>query len=57
MSGLGEQAAQTLELLTGVGVDVDDVYQVLEREGVEKFIAAWADVTESVQAQLNKAKG
>jgi transaldolase len=57
VSGLGEQSAETLELLTGVGVDVDDVYQVLEREGVEKFIAAWADVTESVQAQLNKAKG
>jgi transaldolase len=57
VSGLGEQAAETLELLTGVGVDVDDVYQVLEREGVAKFDAAWADVLSSVQAQLTKAKG
>jgi transaldolase len=57
VSGLGEQSAETLELLTGVGVDVADVYEVLEREGVEKFIAAWTDVSESVQAQLNKAKG
>jgi transaldolase len=57
VSGLGEQGAETLELLTGVGVDVDDVYQVLEREGVEKFDAAWADVSASVEANLAKAKG
>jgi transaldolase len=57
VSGLGEQAAETLELLGGVGIDIDDVYQVLEREGVEKFDAAWADVLSSVEAQLAKAKG
>lgn len=57
VSGLGEQAAETLELLTGVGVDVDDVYLTLEREGVEKFDKAWADVLSGVEAQLAKAKG
>jgi transaldolase len=57
VSGLGEQAAETLELLGGVGIDIEDVYQVLEREGVEKFDAAWADVLSSVEAQLAKAKG
>ncbi|HEX3591811.1 MAG TPA: transaldolase [Pseudonocardiaceae bacterium] len=57
VSGLGEQAAETLELLTGVGVDVDDVYLTLEREGVEKFDKAWAGVLSGVEAQLAKAKG
>jgi transaldolase len=57
VSGLGEQGAETLELLTGVGVDIDDVYLTLEREGVEKFDTAWADVLSGVEAQLAKAKG
>lgn len=57
VSGLGEQAAETLELLTGVGIDVDDVYLVLEREGVEKFEASWTDLLGSVTDQLAKAKG
>jgi transaldolase len=57
VSGLGEQARETLELLTGVGVDIDDVYLTLEREGVDKFDTAWADVLSSVEAQLAKAKG
>ncbi|HEX3778945.1 MAG TPA: transaldolase [Pseudonocardiaceae bacterium] len=57
VSGRGEQAAETIELLGGVGVDIDDVYQTLEDEGVAKFDTAWADVLSSVEGQLAKAKG
>ncbi|HKN98076.1 MAG TPA: transaldolase [Pseudonocardiaceae bacterium] len=57
VSGKGEQAAETLELLSGVGVDIDDVYRTLEEEGVAKFDAAWADVLGSVEGQLAKSKG
>jgi transaldolase len=57
VSGRGEQAAETLELLGGVGVDVEDVYRTLEDEGVAKFDTAWADVLGSVEGQLAKAKG
>jgi transaldolase len=57
VSGYGEQANETLELLTGVGVDIDDVYLTLEREGVEKFEASWQELLASVEDQLNKAKG
>lgn len=57
VSGRGEQAAETLELLSGVGVDVEDVYLTLEREGVAKFDKAWADVLSGVEQQLTKAKG
>jgi transaldolase len=57
VSGLGEQAAETLELLTGVGVDMNDVYLTIEREGVEKFEASWGDLLGSVTDQLAKAKG
>ncbi|HEY3611486.1 MAG TPA: transaldolase [Pseudonocardiaceae bacterium] len=57
VTGYGEQAGETFELLTGVGVDVDDVFVVLEREGVEKFDASWTDLLTSVEDQLGKAKG
>ncbi|HEX3789460.1 MAG TPA: transaldolase [Pseudonocardiaceae bacterium] len=57
VTGKGEQAAETLELLSGVGIDIADVYQVLEDEGVEKFDKSWAELLGTVEAQLAKAKG
>jgi transaldolase len=57
VTGRGEQAAEALELLSGVGIDINDVYETLEREGVEKFEASWGDLLASVRDQLAKAKG
>ncbi|MDD7921936.1 transaldolase, partial [Actinomycetospora chibensis] len=37
-----------------VGVDVDDVYQVLEDEGVTKFEDSWAELTDTVSEQLTR---
>ena len=39
-----EAAARTLERLASVGIDMDDVTDVLEREGVEKFSKSWHDL-------------
>jgi transaldolase len=55
VSGTAAQAQRTMAALTEVGVDVDDVFAVLEREGVEKFAASWAELTQTVAAQLAKA--
>jgi transaldolase len=57
VTGRGEQAAEALELLSGVGIDIEDVFLVLEREGVEKFEASWGELLDSVTDQLAKAKG
>jgi transaldolase len=57
VTGYGPQAAEMFELLSGVGIDVPDVYVTLEREGVEKFDASWTGLLETVGAQLAKAKG
>ena len=38
--------------LTAVGIDFDDVFETLEREGVEKFVAAWQDLLDSMNARL-----
>ena len=55
VSGTAEQSQRTFDELTEVGIDLDDVFAVLEREGEEKFDASWAQLTETVAAQLAKA--
>jgi transaldolase len=55
VSGTAEQSQRTLDELTRVGIDVEDVFAVLEREGEEKFDASWAHLSERVAAQLAKA--
>ncbi|MGH8870415.1 MAG: transaldolase, partial [Acidimicrobiia bacterium] len=44
-----EQAKLDLARLAEVGVDYDDVVQVLEDEGVDKFTKSWVEVLEDVE--------
>ena len=48
------QAAAVLAGLEEVGVDLDDVFTVLETEGVDKFIASWNELLDSVATELAK---
>jgi transaldolase len=50
-------AQGVLDALAEVGVDYDDVVQVLEDEGVEKFEVSWTELTESTQAELDRLAG
>ncbi len=45
-------AREVLARLEALGIGYDDVTQTLEREGVEKFEASWADLIKGVEAQL-----
>ncbi len=49
-----EEASQTLERLETVGIDMDDVTAVLEREGVDKFAKSWTDLLAEI-ARKRKA--
>lgn len=49
------EAAETLAAMESVGVDYDDVMDVLEREGVEKFSASWEELVEDVAAATQQA--
>ena len=55
VSGTGAAAKATFDELAAVGVDIDDVYLVLETEGVEKFEKSWGELLDSVSGQLEKA--
>jgi len=46
-------AQQVFDALDGVGIDITDVFRTIENEGVEKFTASWAELTETVQGQLD----
>jgi len=45
------------DALSGVGIDVTDVFLTLEDEGVQKFEASWGELAETVQGQLDAARG
>ncbi|MFF8407179.1 transaldolase [Streptomyces sp. NPDC014846] len=54
VSGRYEQARADLDALEKLGISYDDVVQVLEDEGVEKFEASWNDLLKSTQAELER---
>jgi transaldolase len=47
-------AKKVLDDLAGIGVDYDDVVQVLEDEAVEKFEVSWKELLESTQSELTR---
>ncbi|MBV9487259.1 MAG: transaldolase [Frankiaceae bacterium] len=51
------EAEQVMSDLAAVGIDYDDVVQVLEDEGVEKFDASWNELIESTEAELKRLAG
>lgn len=52
ITGNYDDAHAVFAALAGVGVDFDDVTQVLEDEGVEKFIASWHELKDTVAQAL-----
>lgn len=56
VSGTSEQAARTFDALRAAGIDLDDVFAVLEHEGVDKFAKSWTELGQTVEGQLAKAR-
>ena len=56
VTGKAEEAQALFDKLTAVGVDMPDVFRLLEDEGVEKFEKSWLELLEATQAQLDAAK-
>ncbi|MDN3496719.1 transaldolase [Planococcus sp. APC 4015] len=55
ITGTYEAAHKVFADLAAVGIDLDDVTQVLEDEGVDKFIASWHDLQATVSEALKAA--
>ncbi|MBF6354311.1 transaldolase [Nocardia higoensis] len=55
VSGTAAEAAEVFEQLRAVGVDIDDVFALLEREGVEKFEKSWEELLSATAQELRAA--
>jgi transaldolase len=51
-----DEAAQVMKAVADAGVDLDDVFEVLEDEGIQKFIDSWDKLTRSVRSELEDKK-
>jgi len=51
-----DDAAAVMQSISDAGVDLDDVFKVLEEEGVKKFVDSWDELTESVRTELEDKK-
>jgi transaldolase len=56
VTGRANEAQAAFDKLDAVGVDLPDVFRVLEDEGVEKFEKSWLELLDATQAQLDLAK-
>jgi transaldolase len=55
VTGSYAAAQKVMDDIAEIGVDLDDVFRVLEDEGVEKFEASWAELVEDVEKSLKAA--
>ena len=56
VTGKAGEAQQVFDDLEAAGIDVTDVFLVLEQEGVEKFEKSWQELLDATQGQLDEKK-
>ncbi|MET0700601.1 MAG: transaldolase [Mycobacterium sp.] len=56
LSGTAGAAQEVFDKLEAIGVDLTDVFLVLENEGVEKFEKSWHELLDATQTQLDEKK-
>jgi len=56
VAGTSAQAQEVFDAVAAQGVDLTDVFLVLENEGVDKFEKSWTELQESVKGQLDAAR-
>ncbi|MET8875359.1 transaldolase [Nocardia sp. NPDC004604] len=52
VSGTAAAAQAVFDQLSAVGIDLDEVFEVLEREGVEKFEKSWEELLTATASEL-----
>lgn len=52
LTDTGNDGERVLRALSDVGIDLEDVFAVLEREGVDKFVASWEELLGSMESRL-----
>jgi transaldolase len=55
VTGTASAAQEVFDTLAAVGIDLTDVFLVLENEGVDKFEVSWNELLKETQTQLDSA--
>jgi transaldolase len=55
IAGTYDKSRKVFEQLEGLGISYDDVVQVLEDQGVDKFAASWNELLETIKTEMAKA--
>lgn len=53
LEGTEESAHEVFAALDSIGIDLGDVWKVLETEGVEKFVDSWNELLDTLSEQLD----
>src|SRR5690349_4721379 len=56
VSGTAAAAQEVFDAVAAVGIDLVDVFKVLEDEGVDKFEKSWLELLDATQSQLDAAR-
>ncbi|TFB94972.1 transaldolase [Cryobacterium sp. HLT2-28] len=56
IAGTYRSAQAVMDAITALGISYDDATATLEREGVDKFIASWRQLSDTVDAALRAAR-
>ena len=54
ITGTGAAAQKVFDKLDAVGIDLPDVFKVLEDEGVDKFEKSWQELLDATKGQLDE---
>lgn len=57
LSGAGAEARETMAAIAAAGVALDEVFALLETQGVDKFVDAWRALLEAIGARLAELRG
>ena len=55
VTGTAAAAQDVFDKLEAIGVDLTDVFEVLEEEGVDKFVTSWIELLKQTAVQLRSA--
>jgi transaldolase len=55
--GCYHDARHVMSDLEILGIEYDEVIAALEKEGVDKFVASWNELVETVDGQVKRAAG
>ncbi|MBG6184476.1 transaldolase [Arthrobacter sp. CAN_A214] len=57
VTGTYQESTDILNRLDALGISYTDVVELLETEGLDKFVASWSELLETVRTALDSAKG